>query len=130
MFKKKLNNKKGFTLIELIVVIAIIGILSAVLVPKISGFTATAKTNADLSNKKMLYNVTSIAIANGDISIPALGGSNKIISSVAGTPTGAILWSSSGLEKYIDEWPDPKNGGNPFVITITNGTGAIAVTQP
>lgn len=40
---KKRNNKNGFTLVELIAVIAIIGILSAVLVPKVIGYMNEAK---------------------------------------------------------------------------------------
>lgn len=38
--------KKGFTLIELIVVIAILGILAAVLMPKFGGFTDKAKKSS------------------------------------------------------------------------------------
>ncbi len=34
---KKLNNKKGFTIVELVIVIAVIGILAAVLIPTFSG---------------------------------------------------------------------------------------------
>lgn len=41
---KKMKNRKGFTLIELIVVIVIIGILAAVLIPRLTGFTDKAET--------------------------------------------------------------------------------------
>lgn len=61
---KMLNNRKGFTLIELIVVIAIIAILAAVAVPRISGFTDTAKKNTDMANAKMLNNAVQLYEAN------------------------------------------------------------------
>ncbi|WP_053957096.1 type II secretion system protein [Inediibacterium massiliense] len=47
MFSKKLKNKKGVTLVELIVVIAVIGILAGIAVPKFSGFTDKAKKATD-----------------------------------------------------------------------------------
>lgn len=40
----KKRKKKGFTLIELIVVIAILGILAAVLIPKFTGFQDKARS--------------------------------------------------------------------------------------
>ena len=45
---KKLN-KKGFTIVELVIVIAVIAILAAVLIPTISGLIKTAQTSADVT---------------------------------------------------------------------------------
>ncbi|NLA84161.1 MAG: prepilin-type N-terminal cleavage/methylation domain-containing protein [Clostridiales bacterium] len=42
LLRKKLN-KKGFTLIELIVVIAILGILAAIIIPRFTGFQNKAR---------------------------------------------------------------------------------------
>ncbi len=51
---KKHLSKKGFTLVELIVVIAIIGVLSAILIPTMMGFVRDSKiTNANKAANEM-----------------------------------------------------------------------------
>ena len=49
---KKSNNKKGFTLVELVIVVAVIAILSAILIPTIGSVIKDAKDAAVKSDIK------------------------------------------------------------------------------
>ncbi|MFL0269585.1 prepilin-type N-terminal cleavage/methylation domain-containing protein [Candidatus Clostridium radicumherbarum] len=50
------KRKKGFTLIEIIVAVTIIIILSALAVPKVSGYISKAKEANVISKGKQIYN--------------------------------------------------------------------------
>lgn len=57
----KLNKKKkGFTLIELMAVIAIVAILAAVLVPTVSGYITRAKKTAIITQARSVVNAVSV----------------------------------------------------------------------
>ena len=55
-FSKHLKNRKGFTLVELMVVVIILGILIAVAVPAYSGYRAKAKVSTMKSDLSVLRN--------------------------------------------------------------------------
>ena len=55
--KKVLKNKKAFTLTEMIVVIAIIGILAGVLIPTITGYIKRANQSAAYQEAEAVLNI-------------------------------------------------------------------------
>ena len=74
MFQKLLSkklNKKGFTLIELIIVIVIIAILAAVMVPLIIGYVTEAQRAALITNARLTHTaVMSLSAIDGAAGIP------------------------------------------------------------
>ena len=52
---QKIRNRKGFTLVELMIVVAIIGILAAIAIPNFLKFQAKSKTSEAKTNLKAIY---------------------------------------------------------------------------
>jgi len=92
---KKRLNKKGFTLIELIVVIAILAILAAILIPSLSGYIQKATDSKNQANCRALYTQYALDVAvstTGTATAPALAGGATAITAVS---SGGVVTSFS-----------------------------------
>ena len=61
---KKLNSEQGFTLTELLIVVAILGILVAVVLPNFVGLLGGSKTNAGAAELSIVQTAVDAKLAN------------------------------------------------------------------
>jgi len=65
LFRKRMSNRKGFTLVELLVVVAIIGVLAAIAVPKFTSASDSARGAKMQADLRTIDSAVAIAIAQG-----------------------------------------------------------------
>lgn len=72
--EKKMNNK-GFSLVELIIVIAIMAVLIGVLAPQYLKYVKKSKISTDITNAEEIATAVNAAVSDGALSLPASGAS-------------------------------------------------------
>ena len=110
------TKKKGFTLVELVIVVAVIAVLSAILIPTIGCFVEDAKETSDMTTVKTLNTALVRYEAENDKpetmydTIKIMAGLGYNVDRLTPLSTGHILWDSKNNRFLLKD----KNGDDVY----------------
>ena len=116
---KKLTNKKGFTLMEMLIVVAIIVVLVAIAIPVFTGQIEKANQATDAANVRAAYAEAVVSALENDGN---------------GTATTDSVMKSASWDKLGDDNKEiggvsvndiAKTKGKTMTVTITNGVATF-----
>lgn len=121
------KNNKGFSLVELIIVIAIMAILAGALAPALIKYINKSRRSADISNADTIRTACQTAMSDEDamvaIGTGVTGASVSDLKSSYGafsTEISSILGNSTITSKYF-------NKGNEFTVDINVAGNTVIV---
>ncbi len=119
--RKLLKKQEGFTLVELMIVVVILGILAGIGVQQYGNIQERARQAAHAANKKVLTNAANMwLIMNG--SFPGEDGEEKRFEGE----------ENDLVPAYVEKWPtNPYSNKQDYVVKITKtGEGYSIVVTP
>lgn len=125
---KKMNNKRGFTLAELLIVVAIIAVLVAISIPIFTTQLEKSREATDAANLRAAYATASVAVLESEGSVSA--GPVAMTQTDAGFKTDAVKDTKVGGVALSDSSLATAAKGVSFYVTVGTDGSVKFETNP
>lgn len=132
LMKKK--NNKGFSLVELIVVVLILGILAVALAPQVMKWVDKAKENSDKNQMKDIESAVNIAISEAQSEGWTIGSSDVTFQLKSGGMDSIDATLKARVEEVLKitdaaSYPKTSDGKNYYKVTIKAASYQVKVEK-
>jgi len=115
----KKNNNKGFTLAELLIVVAIIAVLTAIAIPVFTSQLEKSRESTDIANVRSAYaEVVTKYLSDGDTSYTITVDAKQTVSGWNGGAQGGIEYFS-GNQTTLYPYSAKYGSGQTYTVGIT-----------
>ena len=129
------KRQKGFTLVEILIVVVILGILAAIVIPQFSEASSEARNSSVQSNLQMVRSQVELYKIQHNDTLPGAGTASFYKALTGKTDIAGAVDASGAYGPYMQTFPENalntlgSNSDESEIVIVSTGTRAASATD-